>query len=83
MCVIAGACCGEVFPRVDSGTADLPALFPPCVPLMLPPGLAGVHSRQPPGQFWDCESLRGFASNRLAVEADVDSRVVHVMDHDA
>ena len=28
MCVIAGAGCGEVFPRVDSGTADLPALFP-------------------------------------------------------
>ena len=32
MCVIAGACCGEVFPRVDSGTADLPAFFKPVSP---------------------------------------------------
>ena len=28
MCAIAVAGCGEVLPGVDSGTADLPALFP-------------------------------------------------------
>ena len=27
MCVIAVAGCGEVFPSVDSGTADLPAFI--------------------------------------------------------
>ena len=47
---------------------------------MLRPGLAGVHGRQFPGQWWECWSLGGFAPNRLAAEAEVDSRVVHVMD---
>ena len=28
MCAIAAAGCGEVFPGVDSGAADLPPLFP-------------------------------------------------------
>ena len=32
MCVIAVAGGGEVFPRVDSGTADLPAFFKPVSP---------------------------------------------------
>ena len=47
---------------------------------MLRPGLTGVHSREFPGQFWDCESVRGFVSNQLTVEADMDSRVVQVRD---
>ena len=32
MCVIAVAGCGEVFPSVDSGTADLPVFFTPVSP---------------------------------------------------
>ena len=32
MCVIAVAGCGEVFPSVDSGTADLPMFFTPVSP---------------------------------------------------
>ena len=47
---------------------------------MLLPGLAGVHSREFPGQWWVYGSLRRFAPNRLTAEADVDSREVHVMD---
>ena len=78
--MIAVAGCGEVFTRVGSGTADLPAFFCACEPQMLRPGLTGVHSREFPGQWWKYESLRGFSSNRLTAEADVDSRVVHVMD---
>ena len=79
-CVIAVPDCSEVFTRVDSGTADLPAFFCTCEPQMLRPGLTGVHSREFPGQWWKYESLRGFSSNRLTAEADMDSRVVHVMD---
>ena len=32
MCVTAVAGCGEVFPSVDSGTADLPVFFTPVSP---------------------------------------------------
>ena len=41
MCVIAVAGCGEVFPSVDSGTADLAGVFYACEPEILRPGMAG------------------------------------------
>ena len=80
--MIAVAGCGEGFSSVDSGTADLPALFCACEPQMLRPGLTGVHSREFPGQWRKYESLRGFASNRLTVEEVMNCLEGQVMDHD-
>ena len=68
------------FPWRGFGNGRPAGSFLSSEPLMLPPGLAGVHSREFPGKCWKYESLSGFPTNRLSVEADVDSRVVHVMD---
>ena len=56
--------------------------FSPCETLMLPPRLAGVHSREFPGQWWKYESLRGFASNRLTVEEVMNCLESQLIDHD-
>ena len=71
------------FPWRGFGGRRSGGAFPSSESLMLPPGLAGVHSREFPGQWWVYESLRGFASNRLTAEAHLDCLEAQLMNLDA
>ena len=51
MCVIAVAGCGEVFPSVDSGTADLPAFFTPVSPKYSDRGWPAFIAGNSPANF--------------------------------
>ena len=51
MCVTAVAGCGEVFPSVDSGTADLPVFFTPVSPKYSDRGWPAFISGNSPANF--------------------------------